>query len=353
MNAFFVRISSISRKEFMHIFRDPFTMGLTIGIPFILVIFFGFAINFDFGNIKMSVVDRDHTKASRELSKMFTSSGYFSETTPDRAFLSLVINPNFGKKIGVAEPVDVQLLMDGTDNTKASIVSGYLNKINKLAIKNNVEKIKIKTRFLFNSELNTHWFIVPGLIVIVVGIISILMTALTVAREWENGSIELLLSTSVRPIEIIFGKIFPYFLIGVIATLFICIFSRLIFNVPFNGNIFIFSLASIFFINSMLAQGLLISVVTRHQQKAMQLALIIGILPSMVMSGFIFPIENMPKIFQYISMFLPQRWFMEIIRSVMLKGSGFFDLKIPIFALFLLSFFFVFLSIKKFKRDLD
>ncbi|MCX5781323.1 MAG: ABC transporter permease [Elusimicrobia bacterium] len=214
------RALSVARKEIMHILRDPFTLGMAIGIPIVFVIFFGFAIDFDFKGIKLSVFDFDHSRQSRELVSVFSSSGYFvpssgyhlgnpiSDVESERSFMALIINPGFGKKIVSGEGDKVQLLMDGTDNRKAGAVNGYVAGINQAVIRRLTgaaykSPIDYETRFLYNPELNTKWFIVPGLIVIIIGLLSILMTALTVAREWENGSMELLLSTPVTPLEIV------------------------------------------------------------------------------------------------------------------------------------------------------
>jgi ABC-2 type transport system permease protein len=213
--------------------------------------------------------------------------------------------------------------------------------------------VEIRTRFLYNPELNTQWFIVPGLIVVVIGLLAIFMTALTVAREWENGSMELLLSTPVKPLEIVLGKIMPYVAIGITGSVLVYTIARVIFGVPFTGSYGLLVLAVLIYIVAALAQGILISVTMRQQSKATQVALIAGILPSLLLSGLIFPVESMPVFFRCLASILPARWFMIIIRGLFLKGSSFAELATPFSALILLSFIPILAASKKFKRDLE
>jgi ABC-2 type transport system permease protein len=184
-------------------------------------------------------------------------------------------------------------------------------------------------------------------------ILSILLTALTVAREWENGSMELLLSTPVRPIEIIVGKLAPYGVLGITAVTFVYVVARTVFGVPFAGNLAVFGLGCLLFLVSYLAQGLLISVVTRKQVIAMQFSMMSGMLPSNLLSGFIFPIESMPLFFQYFTMLLPARWFMRIARDTFLKGSSLLDLAGSFLALSLFCALMILMATRRFKRDLE
>ena len=191
----------------------------------------------------------------------------------------------------------------------------------------------LRTRFLFNPELDSRWFIVPGLTVVVMAILSILLTALTVAREWENGSMELLLSTPVQPLEIIIGKLAPYGVLCLIAVGLVFVIARVGFGVPFVGNPFVFGAGCLIYLVTYLAQGLLISVLTRNQQVAMQFSMLTGFLPSQLLSGFIFPVASMPAFFRYFTMIFPARWFMQISRDTFLKGSSLAELSGAFFAL--------------------
>jgi ABC-2 type transport system permease protein len=364
------RIRAIAKKEVMHILRDPFTLGMAIGIPAVMVIFFGFAIDFDFRAIKVAVFDADHSRPSRELARTFSSSGYFipvagtdaadpvADVEAERASLALVINHGFARDMGAEQTAHVQVLLDGSDNQKTGIVSGYLAGIlttanNRFAATPIQQPVDLRTRFVYNPDLSTQQFTVPGLIVIVTGLLAILMTALTVAREWERGSMELLLSTPVTPGEIIVGKILPYVALVLGGIAFVFIFSRLVFAVPFEGSFLLFVLACVLFTTTSLAQGILISVLTRQQQKAMQFAMVMGLLPSILLSGFVFPIESMPVFFRYLTMILPPRWFMQIIRALFLKGSSLAELALPFSALLLMTIVFLTAAVKNFKKDVE
>lgn len=369
-NFVFSRAKAIATKEVYHILRDPFTLALSLGIPIFLVFIFGFAIEFNVKNIHIAAFDADQTQASRRLKEIFGSSEYFIidpvlspqsaqkaiENERDRA--ALIIPGGFEKNIHSEPPSQIQLLLDGSDNSTVSPILSYLSSMQEIVNRKIANfspdlRLNIVTRFLFNEELNSRWFVIPGLIVVVMAILSVLLTALTVSREWENGSMELLLSTPVQPIEIIVGKLIPYAILGLGALAFVYLMSRTVFGVPFQGNIILLILASILFLIAYLAQGLLISVTLRTQLLSMQIAIMSGLLPAQLLSGFIFPIQSMPIFFQYFTMILPARWFMSIIRYLYLRGSTFFELIGSFSALAILAFIMIFLSVKKFKRDLE
>ncbi|HBA62214.1 MAG TPA: ABC transporter permease [Elusimicrobia bacterium] len=371
MNGFNLhRAYSIARKEVMHILRDPFTLALALGLPVMLVTFFGYAIDYEVKGITLAVSDQDGGPAARRLKEMFSSSGYFLpvEAVPGsgpvamldsgRASAALFIEPEFSKKIMGGGAVQAQFVLDGSDNAKGAAVVGYLPGIQRaaqarLAGQALREPFSFETRFLYNPELNSRWFTVPGLAAIIIGLLAILLTALTVAREWENGSMELLLSTPVRPLEIMVGKLAPYGALVLAGVFFVYLVARLVFGVPFAGSHLLYLAACLLFITAALSQGLFISVVTRQQQVAMQLGMITGLLPSMLLSGFIFPVESMPKFFQYFTMILPPRWFMAAARGITLKGADLGELAVPFLALGLLSAGMLALALIKFKTDLE
>lgn len=368
MNGFSLhRAWSVARKEVMHVLRDPFTLALALGLPVMLVTFFGYAIDFEVRDVALAVADRDQGPAARRLKEIFSSSGYFrviesadpvALVDAGEASAALFIEGGFSRDLGAGKPVKAQFVMDGSDNSKAAVVMGYLPGIQsaasaRLAGTGARAPLAFETRFLYNPELNSRWFTIPGLGVIIIGLLAIMLTALTVAREWENGSMELLLSTPVRPMEIIVGKLAPYGLLVLTGVFFVYLASRFIFGVPFAGSHLLFLLACALFIVAALAQGLFISVATRQQQVAMQFSMITGLLPSMLLSGFIFPIESMPPFFRYFTMILPPRWFMEAARGIFLKGAGLRELAVPFLALALLSAALLALALKKFKTDLE
>ena len=365
------RALSIAKKEKFHILRDPFTLTMATVLPVVLVLIFGLAIEFNVKDIGLTVHDSDRTLSSRKLTEVFTSSQYFfikptrgsmidaiNDLDSERSKASLIIDPKFEHHLQSEGVVRAQFILDGADNSTAGVILGYLNGIQEAAsYKLTGIKVKspitLKSRYLFNPELSSPWFIVPGLTVVIIAILSILLTALTVAREWENGSMELLLSTPVQPLEIIIGKLIPYTIIGLSAILLVVLVAMFGFKIPFAGNMVLYGLGSFIFLVACLAQGMLISVIIRTQQLSMQLAMITGLLPSLLLSGFIFPIENMPLVFQNVTSILPSKWFMIISRGIFLKGASIMDLKIPFWALFSLSSILIIVATKKFKKDLE
>lgn len=366
----FGRVLAIAQKEVYHVLRDPFTLILSLGLPVFMIFIFGFAIEFNVKNINIAIQDSDKTQSSRRLAEIFGSSGYFilhSVETPNQAQeailgdkdrAALLIPGGFEKDIFSGRSSMVQLLLDGSDNSTVGPILSYMSSMEDrandiLANYTAPQYVDLKTRFLFNPELNSRWFVIPGLTVVVMAILTVLLTTLTVAREWENGSMELLLSTPVEPLEIIIGKVAPYAALGLLAVTFVYIISRSVFEVPFEGNLLVFGLGCILFILTYLAQGVWISVVTRQQTIAMQLGIMSGLLPAQLLSGFIFPIESMPAFFRYLTMLLPARWFMTIARQSFLKGSTFLEMGIPFFALGILCTLMIFLATINFKKDLE
>ncbi len=365
------RALSIAKKEKFHILRDPFTLTMATVLPVLLVLIFGLAIEFNVKDIGLTVYDSDRTLSSRKLAEVFSSSQYFrikpshgslieaiSDLDSENSKASLIIEPGFEHNLQSEGSANAQFILDGADNSTAGVILGYLGGIQQAAsLKLTGIKakppIQLKTRYLFNPELSSPWFIVPGLAVVVIAILSILLTALTVAREWENGSMELLLSTPVQPLEIIIGKLIPYTVIGLAAVLLVVLVALFGFGLPFAGNIFLFGIGSLIFLISCLAQGMLISVLIRTQQLSMQVAMITGLLPSLLLSGFIFPLESMPQFFQNFTSILPSKWFMIISRGIFLKGASLIDLKLPFIGLFILSSILIVTATKKFKKDLE
>ena len=368
----FSRAWSIAKKEFSHLKRDPYTLSLALGLPIAFLIFFGFTINFDIRDVHIGIVDGDNTPVSRKLVEVFHGSDYFHpeklaltahplkrlDEEKDKAIL--MINPHFGRRIEGGKPTQAQIILDGADNLTSGIVAGYLSGVQLAANKrinarwgNWKWPIRLKPRYLFNPELNNYWFFVPGLIAVINGLVATLLTAMTVAREWESGSMELLLATPLRPSEIIFGKIAPYAILGMIEVWVVFILARIVFHVPMRGSYWVLFISSAIFLAGMLAQGLLISVLTRQQQLAVQTGMNVGLLPALLMSGFIFPVQNMTPFFRHLTGIFAVRWFMQILRPVFLKGAGFKDLKIEFFALITLTLIAVMISIKSFKKDVE
>jgi ABC-2 type transport system permease protein len=364
------RAAAVARKEWFHIRRDPFTMALALALPLLMVVVYGVAIDFNIKNVRLAVSDSDQSQSSRRLLDTFASSDYFrvlpgesaasavKDVAAERARAALIIPPRFEKDILAGREGRAQILLDGADNSTVGPVSQYVETIQTLASEriagaDLTPPYELRTRFLFNPELNSRWFVIPGLTVVIMAILSIFLTALTVAREWENGSMELLLSTPVQPIEIIIGKATPYAILDFLAISFVYVIARAVFGVPFVGHLWVFALGCVIFVVTYLAQGLLISVVTRQQTIAMQVSMLTGMLPSNMLSGFIFPIASMPRFFWYFTMLLPARWFMVIARHTFLEGSSFAQLAVPFAALSVSCVLMVTMTVRKFKRTLE
>ncbi|MDR2396217.1 MAG: ABC transporter permease [Endomicrobium sp.] len=367
-------VKAIVFKEYKHITRDPFTMIMALVVPLILVLFFGFIVDLDYKHIKVSIQDNDNSQMSRRFIDIFKSCPYFEINKinsmleiEDRLLKNntpaiLIIKEDFAKNIVKGNSGKVQLLLDGSDNAKTGILSSYLSGIalnanaiyaKKLNMQIESPEQFIRTHFLFNTELNSRWFIVPGLSTIIIGLIAIILMSLTIAKEWENGSMELLLSTPVKPIEVVIGKIIPYFVLNMLSILTIFIISLLIFKIPFEGNFFIYIFACVIYVIGALSLGTFISVVTRQQQAAVQFAFAIGLLPSFLFSGFIFSIENMPALFRYFTAVFPQRWFMEISRTLFLSKVNFKALTVPFLAIIVFAILMIMLASIKLKTDLE
>lgn len=365
-----VRIAAIARKEVAHILRDRFTLAMALIMPVILVTIFGLAIDLDLRGIRLTVFDSDQTQTSRIVSQAFTNSGYFViaerplQSNPEevlsegRARAALIIPKGFEQDLENGRSGIAQVLVDGTDNSTVGVISGYIQGIQTSLIRRLAERaapttIELKPRYLFNPELKSSWFIVPGLSVVILSILSILLTSLTVAREWELGSMELLLGTPLHPVEIVIGKILPYLGLGLIGAAFVYLSARLGFGVPFTGSHLVYLAGTLLFLCTYLAQGVLISVIAKSQAVAMQMGILSGFLPSLLLSGFIFSIENMSPFWQYFTMILPARWYMVIVRASYLKGATFADLAVPFAALAILCALLIFVAVKRFRGDLE
>lgn len=367
------RMAAIFSKEFKHIFRDPFTMLMALMLPLAIVMILGNSIEFNVRSIHMSYHDADRTESSRRLVETFGSSNYFQPTmidNPAQGFDDIVdeysrvmvsIPPDFEKKVLGGDTGHVQILLDGSDNSSVMAVVNYLNTINQDAyfkimdIPRGVSGpgLGFKTRYLFNPELNSRWFSVPGLSAVIIALVAIMLTTLTICREWERGSMEMLLSTPATSLEIILGKVLPYAILSFVGFILVFIIARLIFGVPFAGNYLTLILGTLLFILGYLAIGLFISISTHKQEVAIQFACIIGLLPTLVLSGFIFPVEYMSRGYQAFASLFPARFYMDITRDQFLKGSSVVELWVLFALLGLQAAVLIVACLARFKRTLD
>ena len=342
------RLWAVTRKEGLHIRRDPRSLILAIGIPMLMIVLFGFALTVDVDHVPLVAWDQSGTAASREFLAQFIGSRYFDfqgtvadyrelERAIDRrdAYLGLVIPPEFAARLDAGRPAEVQAVIDGSDSNTAAIVLGYaqavtgafnqgiaLEQVRREAGAPPVPPLDLRARVWFNADLESKNFIIPGLIAVIMGLIAALLTSLTVAREWERGTMEQLISTPVKAPELVVGKLVPYFVIGMTDVLIAVLMAVFLFHVPLRGSVpLLFATAALFIVGT-LAQGLLISIVARGQLLASQIAMVSTFLPAFLLSGFMFAIPNMPIPVQAITYIVPARYFVALVKGIYQRGVG-------------------------------
>ena len=345
----FRRLRAIARKEMLHVLRDPRSLASAIAIPLSMLVIFGYALSLDVDRIPTIVYNLDRSPQSLDLVRDFRGSRYFNiveevhsyrpiEQSMDsrRALLGIVIPSDYTRNLlsGSAE-AQVQLLLDGSDSNTAAIAQGYAEGVvqqhaasvrgdaqNMVAGRVPAMGVSAEARVWYNPDMLSRNFIVPGLIAVIMMIITGNLSSLTIAREWENGTMEQLLSTPVRPSELALGKLAAYFVVGLIDMV-ICMFVGVyLFGVPFEGSLTLLTVASFIFLFGSLCTGILVSASTRSQLMAYQMGTLVSFLPGFLLSGFIYSISSMPRLIQVISLFVPARYFIEITKGIFLKGIG-------------------------------
>ena len=335
------KIRFIARKELYHILRDPRSLIIVLAMPILMTFLYGYAINLDIEHITLAVLDYDRTAGSRDLIEAFYGSSYFSPPeTPVRpedpeavlksaeAHAVLVIRPGFAEALRTGQSFDLGLYIDGSDNNMAAAVQNYAEALllaGPYAGRANGRApggITLSRQVLYNPDLKSAQFFVPGLIALILVMISALLTSITIAREKETGTMEQLLTAPVTPVQILVGKIVPYIFIALLDAAAIIVIARTVFGVPFAGSRLLMLGYALVYIGVSLSLGILISSLAKTQQVAMIFAVTTTMLPSVMLSGFIFPIKNMPVVLQGLSYIIPARYFVRIIRAVMHKGAG-------------------------------
>lgn len=335
------RFLGFVKKEFYHILRDTRTMLILFVLPITLVIIFGYALNNDLKNVPIAILDQSKDAASIQLTNKLLSSGYFvlennltTEKDIKKVFeegkvrMVIVFPSNFSNNLAHQKLTTIQLISDATDINTATSISGYaLNIIADFNYLNyspsgEVTKLSIRPRMIFNQRLSSVYLYIPGTIALVMMIISAMLTSVTLAREKETGTMELLSISPIRPLMMVVGKVIPYLFLSVINCFIIVLMGIFIFGLPFKGSILLFVIECVLFIVTSLSLGILISTMVDTQQEAMYSSLISLMMPTMLLSGFIFPIESMPVVLQYISKIIPATHFITIIKSILIKGSG-------------------------------
>ncbi len=372
-----MRTAAVAEKEVTHILRDHQILGVALVMPVVLVLLFGYAVSFDVEHIPLVIVDQQQSSASRAIVDSYAASDTFvvvahrgdpQEVEPlfrsGAAKAALILPPDLDRSLGRNQEVTAQLLLDGSDNTTAAIALGYAQA---LALQTSGEQmtevldylggeiespLRADVRTMFNPALRSAIFLVPGIIVIILALVAVMLTALTVAREYERGSMEQLFATPVGRLEVILGKLAPYFVIGMAQVLLVLTIGVIVFDVPVRGSMVLLFAAAVLLLLSGLMQGLLISTLTRNQIVASMVAAMSTLLPSLLLSGFIFPIDSMPKPLQVISLAVPARYFISAIRAIMLRGNG---LDVVAWDMLALGVFFLLLLLvatNRFRREL-
>ncbi len=342
------RAWAIARKEFLHVLRDRRSLAMAIAMPMILLLLYGYALTLDVDNVPMIVWDQSQTSASRDFISRFGGSRYFSikgygwnyqelerEIDSGDALLALVVPRDFAGQVRAGRPAAIQMIVDGSDSNTATLAVGYadavtqaysqalsLQEIRRLGGSALRSPVDFRPRVWFNPELESRNYIIPGLIAVIMMVIAALLTSQTVAREWERGTMEQLISTPVTARELILGKLLPYFSIGLLDVLLAVLLGEFLFRVPLRGSVLLLFVSASMFLVGTMALGILISVVAKNQLVANQLAMVVTFVPSFLLSGFVFPIANMPPVIQWITRLVPARYFITLLKGIYLKGVG-------------------------------
>ena len=347
------RTMAVMRKEGRHILRDARSLAMALLVPILMLLLFGLALSLDVDHIPIMIYDADQTAKSRDLIEQFRGSRYFqivgytqkyrdieSAIDRNRILLGVVIPPDYSRHIGAGKPADVQLLIDGSDSNTASIALGYAESVVQMYSlqlradgqnrkggapadsTQNAPPVQSLLRVWYNSRLESKNYVVPGLIAVILMIIGSVLTSLTIAREWEMGTMEQLLSTPLRPAELVLGKMLAYFVVGMIDLAISVACGVWIFDVPLKGSFLLLVLTSCLFLIGTLFWGIFLSARSKTQMEAYQMAMLSSFLPAFMLSGFVYAIESMPPVIQAVSHLVPASYFVDILKGVFLKGVG-------------------------------
>jgi len=347
MNFSFRRMGVMARKEVVQILRDQRSLAIVILMPAILVLLFGYGVNLDQKGLPIFVCDQDGSQPSQDLLKRFQASEYFHIVKVVRdvsdvrralddgsAKMGVVIPWDFSRRLREGGVVQVQALVDASDDNTANVLIGYtqgvvqgyssevqINWLGKRGLALQSSPINISTRTWYNEDLESSAFIIPGVLALVMSVIGAFLTSLTIAREWERGTMEQLISTPVSAMEIMLGKLAPYFVLGMLDTAFCAFLAIYWFRVPFRGSYLTLTISSALFLIVVLALGFFISVLAKSQFAASQIALLVTFLPAFLLSGFLFAIEQMPMPLQWITRVIPARYYVAVLKKIFLKGT--------------------------------
>jgi ABC-2 type transport system permease protein len=373
------RLFAVAKKEFIHVIRDWRSLFLSLAIPVILIMLFGYALTLDLRKVPTVVWDQSQSAQSRDLLTLYSGSPYFSiigyynnykalqlDLDRGKAMVAIVIPSDFAQKIIAQKSVAVQIIGDGSDANTSRLAMGYAatvamiyssdittQRLQLAGRANLLPPVEMVTRSWYNPDLRSQNVIIPGIIAIVMVVIAAMLTSVTIAKEWETGTMEQLISTPLKGPELIIGKVIPYFVIGMADVAIAVAMGKWLFNVPIVGNAgLLFAMAAIF-LTGALFWGMSLSIILKSQVLANQIAIVSGYLPTLILSGFVFAIENMPGPIQCITYVVPARYFIAILRGIYLKGIGLEILWLDALLLSLYALFMIFLAHRKFKFKLE
>ena len=365
------RIKAVFKKEFSHIWRDPKSLLIVFLMPLVMIFIYGYAISYDLNNINIAIIDNSRSELSQELIDAFKNNGYFTvkntsinnsgsvelyEKWLKKGNISeiIIIPFDFSKKIRNGSQTEISYIIDGSDSNTANIIYQYSEQIlnNFSNSYQGLNKIlNINTKVYFNIEVKSSFFFIPGLIAILLLMISALLTSLSISRERESGSLDLLFISPLKSFEIIIGKTMAYIFVAFAVEIIILLFSRFWFGIPIRGNLFLLFGFSLIYIITGLAIGILISTIATDQKTAMLATLLATMLPSMMLSGFIFPLDSLSSILQYVSKIIPATYFLKIIRGIVLKDASITHLYFEGLILMIMSIIILTIATKKFSNE--
>ncbi|MCX6330297.1 MAG: ABC transporter permease [Bacteroidia bacterium] len=367
------RFLGFVKKEFLHIFRDFRTLIILFGIPTAQILIFGFVVSTDIKDAGVAFLDLSKDEISQKLSDKICSSGFFKRTEDlfnyndinkilKRGKIKAVIifEKNFGRNLISENKATLSIIADGSEPNTATLITNYITAIvadfNRELVNTSgagAMLVQPEVRMFYNPGLKSHFMFVPGVITLILILICALMTSVTITREKEFGTMEVLLVSPLRPVQIILGKVMPYFLLSFINVILILLLSWFVFGLPVKGSLVLLLAESMLYILMSLSLGILISTVSSTMQQAIFISMIGMMLPTILLSGFIFPIENMPKIYDWVSSILPPRYFVVIIKNIMIKGTGFLYVWKETLILMVFTAVFIGLSVRNFKIRLE
>jgi len=366
------RFIGFLKKEFYHIFRDKRSLIILFGMPIAQVLLFGFVITNEIKNVKIGILDHSKDYVTKEITSKLLSSDYFildknlkSDNEIEQIFKEghvkevIIFENNFAKNLEKYGKANVQIITDATDPNTANLLVSYTSAIiMNYASELNSQiqlpmQIVTETRMFYNPELKSVFMFIPGIMAMILMLISAIMTSISITREKENGTMEVLLVSPLNPIQIIIGKVTPYVILSFINAVVIIFLGMFVFGMPVQGNMALLLAENVLFILLALSLGILISATTDNQQSAMMKSMFGLLLPTILLSGFIYPIENMPWILRVFANLMPPRWFIVIIKNIMLKGTTFSFVWKETLILVGFTVFFLAMSIKKFKIRLE